>query len=335
VRQYFVRRALLIIPTVLGVTLLITLLLQILQGNIADLIFSESATYNQELTKEQIENDLGINDTILGSRFLGAFKQWGEWLGHVAHGDFGEYFRSRRSVGGELMDRAPVTLELAGLALVFSLIIALPIGVVSAMRQDTLVDHTARSFSIFMLALPSFWLGTMYFVVVGNWHDWGLPKSVGDWLLPPSEYRNFWEDPEANIRQMWAPAAILGFAFAGSIMRLTRSQMLEVLRQDYVRTAWSKGLRERTVVVRHAIKNAFIPVFSLIGVQIAILVSGSIVLEQIFALPGLGVMLIEGVTQREYVAVQGVLFVVATLVVITNFVVDIAYSMLDPRIRYA
>jgi len=335
VRQYFIRRALLVVPTVLGVTLLITLLLQLLQGNIADLIFAESATYNQELTKEKIENDLGINDTILGSRFLGVFKQWGEWIGGVAHGDFGEYFRSRRSVGGELANRTPVTLELAGLALAFSLIIALPIGVISAMRQDTMVDHTARSFSIFMLALPSFWLGTMYFVVVGNWHDWGLPKSIGDWLLPPSIYKNFWEDPEANIRQMWAPAAILGFAFAGSIMRLTRSQMLEVLRQDYVRTAWSKGLRERTVVIRHAIKNAFIPVFSLIGVQIAILVSGSVVLEQIFSLPGLGLMLIEGITQREYIAVQGVLLVVATFVVLTNFVIDMVYSLLDPRIRYA
>jgi len=335
VRQYFIRRALLIIPTVLGVTLLITLLLQILQGDIADQIFAESATFNQELTKEKIKDDLGINDKVLGSHFLGIFKQWGEWVGGVAHGDFGEYFRSRKSVGGELKNRIPVTLELSGLALFFSLVIALPIGVISAIRQDTLVDHTARSFSIFMLALPSFWLGTMYFVIVGNWRGWGLPQSVGDWLLPPSQYKDFWVDPEANIKQMWAPAAILGFALAGSVMRLTRSQMLEVLRQDYVRTAWSKGLRERTVVVRHAIKNAFIPVFSLIGVQIAILVSGSVVLERIFGLPGLGLMLIEAVSQREYVAVQGVLLVVAVLVVFTNFVVDMVYSLLDPRIRYA
>jgi peptide/nickel transport system permease protein len=335
VRQYFIRRALLVVPTVLGVTLLITLLLQILEGNIADLIFAESATYNQELTKEQIEDDLGVNDTLLGSRFLGVFVQWGEWMGGVVQGDFGEYFRSRRSVGGELENRIPVTLELAGMALFFSLIIALPIGVLSAIRQDTMVDHVSRSFSIFMLALPSFWLGTMYFVIVGRWADWGLPQSMGDWLLPPSIYKDAWEDPEANFRQMWAPAVILGFALAGSVMRLTRSQMLEVLRQDYVRTAWSKGLKERTVVTRHAIKNAFIPVFSLIGVQITILVSGSVVLERIFGLPGLGQMLIEAVTQREYVAVQGVLLVVAAFVVITNFLVDMAYSLLDPRIRYS
>jgi peptide/nickel transport system permease protein len=228
-----------------------------------------------------------------------------------------------------------VTLQLAAMALFFSLVISLPIGVISAVRQDTAVDHTARSFSIFMLALPSFWLGTMYFVMVGNWDDWGLPPSIGDWLLPPSIYKDPWEDPMENLRQMWAPALILGFALAGSVMRLTRSQMLEVLRQDYVRTAWSKGLRERTVVMRHAIKNAFIPVLSLIGIQITILVSGSVVLERIFGLPGLGLMLIEAVTQREYVAVQGVLLVVAAFVVVTNFFVDMLYSWLDPRIRYA
>ena len=334
-RQYFIRRALLIVPTVLGVTLLITLVLQILEGNIADLIFAESATFNQELTKEQIEDDLGVNEELFGSRFLGIFKQWGEWLGGVVQGDFGEYFRSRRSVRDELVNRIPVTLELSLLALVFSLIIALPTGIISAIRQDTAVDHTARSFSIFMLALPSFWLGTMYFVIVGNWDDWGLPSAIGDWLLPPTPYKDIWEDPMANIRQMWGPAAILGFALAGSVMRLTRSQMLEVLRQDYVRTAWSKGLRERTVVSRHAIKNAFIPVLSLIGVQVTILISGSVVLERIFGLPGLGLMLIEAVTQREYLAVQGVLFVVAAFVVFTNFIVDIVYSLLDPRIRYA
>jgi peptide/nickel transport system permease protein len=334
-RQYFIRRALLVIPTVLGVTLLITFLLQILQGDIGDLILAESATFNQELTKEQIEDDLGVNDEVFGSRFLGIFEQWGEWLGGVVQGDFGEYFRSRRSVGEELLNRVPVTIELALLALIVSLVIALPTGIISALRQDTAVDHTARSFSIFMLALPSFWLGTMYFVIVGNWDDWGLPPTIGDWLLPPSIYKDIWEDPGDNIRQMWAPAAILGFALAGSVMRLTRSQMLEVLRQDYVRTAWAKGLRERTVVIRHAIKNAFIPVLSLIGVQITILISGSVVLERIFGLPGLGLMLIESVSQREYVAVQGVLLVVAVFVVLINFVVDIVYSVLDPRIRYA
>jgi peptide/nickel transport system permease protein len=212
------------------------------------------------------------------------------------------------------------------MALVISLLIGLPIGVLSAVRQDKPIDYLARSLSIFMLAMPTFWMGTMFFVIVGQY--------AGD-LLPPLIYRDLWEDPEQNLRQMWAPAFILGFALAGGIMRLTRGQMLEVLRQDYVRTAWAKGLRERTIITRHAIKNAFIPVITLIGIQIPLLVSGSIVLESIFSLPGLGVMLIQALNQREFLAVLGVNVFVATVVVVSNFVVDIAYSMLDPRVRYA
>ncbi len=316
-RQYIVRRALLVVPTILGVTLLVSLLLELLQGDIADLIFAESATYNQELTKEKIEEELGTNEFFI--------VRWAEWMGNVAQGDFGTYFRSNRSVGTELEHRVPVTLQLAGMALVISLIVALPIGVLSAIRQDTIADYVARSFAIFMLALPSFWLGTLFFVFVGKW---------ADWLLPPAIYKDPWEDLGANLKHTWAPAVILGFALAGSVMRLTRAQMLEVLRQDYVRTAWSKGLRERTIITRHAIKNAFIPVLSLIGVQITILVSGSVVLETIFSIPGLGQMLIEGLFQREYIAVQGVLLVVATFIVVTNFLVDLTYSALDPRIRY-
>jgi len=317
-RQYFLRRALLIVPTILGVTLLVSGLLELLQGDIADIIFAESATFNQELTKEQIQDDLGTNENFL--------VQWAEWLGGVVRGDFGEYFRGGKSVGAELKLRVPVTLELSVMALMLSLFIALPIGVLSAIRQDTLMDHGSRSVSIFMLAAPSFLLGTLFFVFAGRW---------AGWLLPPLNYVDFWEDPVANLQKMWVPAVILAFGLSGSVMRLTRSQMLEVLRQDYVRTAWSKGLRERTVVIRHAVKNAFIPVFSLIGVQITILVSGSIVIENIFGLPGLGQMLLDSLMQREYLAVQGVLLVVAVIVVVVNFVVDIVYSLLDPRIRYA
>jgi peptide/nickel transport system permease protein len=251
--------------------------------------------------------------------------RWIDWLGNVAQGDFGEHFRGGRSVTDELLDRVPVTLELAGISLVFALLIALPIGVVSAIRQDTVLDYFARSSAIFMLAVPSFFLGVMYIVVVG--------RHAG-WLLPDPIYQKPWDDLGANLKQMIAPAIILAFAQAGAVMRLTRAQMLEVLRQDYVRTAWSKGLHERTVVIRHAVKNAFIPVLTLIGIQVNILISGSIVLEVIFGLPGLGNMLLQSLSTREYLAVQGVLLVVATLIVVSNFLVDITYSMLDPRIRF-
>jgi peptide/nickel transport system permease protein len=317
-RNYILRRALLVPITVLGVSLLVSLTLELLPGNVADIIVAESGGFNSSLTKASVESELGLDKNV--------FVRWVEWLGDVVQGDFGEYFRGGRSVGGELEHRIPVTLQLAGMALVLSLIIAIPIGVVSAVRQDSLVDYFSRSLAIFMLAAPSFWLGVMFIVLVGNYQ----PS-----LLPPVTYHDVWEDPWLNIKQMWAPAVILAFALAGSVMRLTRSQMLEVLRQDYVRTAWSKGLKERVIVTRHAVRNAFIPVISLIGIQINILISGSIVLEQIFGLPGLGLMLLTALSTREYLAVQGVLIVVATFIVVSNFVVDLAYSALDPRIRYA
>jgi peptide/nickel transport system permease protein len=316
-RQYIIRRALLIAPTVLGVTLLISALLSIIPGNIADIIFAENAGFNSELTKEEIEEDLGVGENF--------FVQWGEWVAGIIQGDFGEYFRSGRPIEDELIRRAPVTLQLAAMAMVLALVIGLPIGILSAIRQDQPVDYVARSSAIFMLAMPSFWLGTMFFVLAG---------AYAGWLLPPVIYTDFWEDPANNLKMMWAPAVILAFGLAGGIMRLTRGQMLEVLRQDYVRTAWSKGLKERTIVTRHAIRNAFIPVVTLIGIQIPLLVSGTVVLESIFALPGLGRMLLEALSQREYLAVLGVCFVVASFVVVTNFIVDIAYSLLDPRVRY-
>lgn len=325
-RQYILRRALLIPVTVLGVTLLITGLLQLLQGNVADIILAESATFNVELTKESIEDDLGLSKKFLGIKQLGFITQWGVWLGNVAQGDFGEYFRGGKPVAPELKARVPVTLQLAAMAFVLALVIAIPIGVISAIRQDAPIDYAARSSAIFMLSVPGFWLGVIFFVLVGQW---------ANWLLPPVIYQDLWEDPWANLQHMWAPAVILAFALAGGIMRLTRGQMLEVLRQDYMRTAWSKGLHERTVIMRHGIKNAFIPVITLIGIQVPILVSGSVVLESIFGLPGIGRMLLEALTQREYQAVLAVNVVIASIIIVTNFVVDITYSFLDPRIRYA
>lgn len=315
-RQYIIRRALLIPITVIGISLLVVSIMELLPGDIADVILAESGGQSG-ITREQIEKDLGLDKNFL--------VRWVDWLGNVVQGDFGNYFRGGRPVSDALIDRAPVTLELAAISLVFALLISLPIGVVSAIRQDTILDYLVRSSAIFMLAIPSFFLGVMYIVLVG--------RHAG-WLLPDPIYARPWDDLGANLKQMIAPALILAFAQAGAIMRLTRAQMLEVLRQDYVRTAWSKGLKERTVIVRHAVKNAFIPVLTLIGVQINILVSGSIVLEVIFGLPGLGNMLLQALGTREYLAVQGVLLFVATLIVVTNFLVDMTYSLLDPRIRF-
>lgn len=326
-RNYILRRVLLLPLTVLGVSLLVSLFLELLEGNVADIIVAESGGFNSDITKASVEKDLGLDKNV--------FVRWVDWLGNIVSPssdfpflqlDFGEYFRGGRDVRDELVHRLPVTIQLAAMSLVISLIIAVPIGVVSAIRQDSIVDYVCRSTAIFMLAAPSFLLGLMFIVLVGNYS----PS-----LLPPVSYHDPWEDPWLNLKQMWAPSVILAFGLAGSVMRLTRSQMLEVLRQDYVRTAWAKGLKERVIVTRHAIRNAFIPVLSLIGVQINILISGSIVLEQIFGLPGLGLMLLQAITTREYLAVQGVLLVVAVIIVVTNFIIDIAYSALDPRIRYS
>lgn len=317
-RNYIIGRALLIIPTVLGVTLLMTWLLTLLPGSAADIILAESATFNDELTRESIEADLGLNKFFV--------VRWAEWLGNAVQGDFGETFRGGKPIGEELLNRAPVTLQLAAMALALSLVIAIPIGVLSAIRQDSMVDYVARSSAIFMLAMPGFFLAVLFLILAGNW----VPS-----LLPPIIYEDVWDDPESNLRQLWAPAVILAFAIAGGVMRLTRGQMLEVLRQDYVRTAWSKGLRERTIIFRHAMKNAFIPVITLIGVQVPILVSGTVVLESIFGIPGLGLMLLDGLTQREYLSVLAVNVLIATIIVVINFVVDITYSYLDPRIRYS
>jgi len=318
VRQYIIRRALLIVPTVLGVTLLMTWLLTLLPGSAADIILAESATFNDELTKESIEADLGLNKFFV--------VRWVEWLGDAVQGDFGQTFRGGKPIGDELLNRAPVTLQLAGMALVLSMLIAIPIGILSAIRQDSIIDYVARSSAIFMLAMPGFFLAVVFLILAGNW----VPS-----LLPPIIYEDVWDDPESNLRQLWAPAVILAFAIAGGVMRLTRGQMLEVLRQDYVRTAWSKGLKERTVIFRHAVKNAFIPVITLIGVQVPILVSGTVVLESIFGIPGLGLMLLDGLTQREYLSVLAVNVLIATIIVVVNFAVDITYSYLDPRIRYS
>jgi peptide/nickel transport system permease protein len=314
VRQYIFRRVLLIIPTIIGVTILVSLSIRLLPGDAVDALADQVGAGNED----EVRAELGLD------------KPWPEqyinWLGDAITGDLGTSFRSGgTTVLDELKVRLPVTIQLGIMALGISLVIALPIGIYSAIRQDQVGDYAARSFAIAALAVPSFWLATL---AVIYW-----PRIFGDSL--PITYHKLWEDPWANLQQMWVPAMILGFAVAGSIMRLTRAQMLEVMRQDYVRTAWSKGLRERSIVTRHALKNALIPVVTLIGLQVPVLVGGSVVLEQIFVLPGLGQFFIVALINRDYPVILGINLIIASIIVVTNLVVDVAYSMLDPRIRLA
>jgi len=223
-----------------------------------------------------------------------------------------------------LLARLPVTFELGLMALVVALAVAIPIGAYSAMRQDTAGDYLGRSFSILMLAVPSFWMGTMVMVFPSVWWGWS----------PEVKFVPFRQDPLHNLSQMILPAIILGTSLSAVTMRLTRTMMLEVLRQDYIRTAWAKGLTEKLVVARHALRNALIPVVTLIGLQAPLLIGGAVIMEQIFVIPGMGLLLLDAVNQRDYPIITGVFLIVGVAVMMINLLVDLSYGMLDPKVRY-
>jgi peptide/nickel transport system permease protein len=242
----------------------------------------------------------------------------------VVQGNLGESLWTKRSVLEEMARRLPVSLELGALAILVALCLALPVGVLSAVRQDTLQDYTARSLAILGLSVPGFWKATLVIVLPSMWFGWA----------PPLQFTPFVQDPWQHLSQFILPAIILGIASGASIMRLTRALMLEVLRQDYIRTAWSKGLHERRVVLKHALKNAVIPVVTIVGIQITQIAGGTVIMETIFGLPGMGRFLVDAIYQRDYPVVQGVNLLIASTIVCVNLLVDITYAYLDPRIRY-
>jgi peptide/nickel transport system permease protein len=323
-RAYVIRRLLLVIPTVLVVSVVIFYLVDFLPGDIISAM--RTADFGSTLDMSAIEEALGLNAPALTryGRWLGVAPQAdGEFSG-ILQGELGLSWWRRMPVLELLSTKWPVTLELGLLALAISQIIALPIGIYSALRQDTWGDYLGRTFAILCISVPGFWLGTMVMVLPAIW--WGY--------MPPIMLIPFTEDPIANLRMFIIPATILAMAMGGMVMRMTRTMMLEVLRQDYVRTAWAKGLRERVVVMRHAVKNALIPVVSLIGLQLPILVGGSVIMENIFNLPGLGRLLLVALEDRDYPVVSGVNLFFATAVVLFNLLIDLIYPLLDPRVRY-
>ena len=312
--RYILRRLLLMIPTLLGVTLLVFGMLRLLPGDAVTMMIQDYSGYASDL--DSLREKLGLNRPFP--------EQYLSWLSNVLSGNLGESLRSHTPVAEDLAARIPVTVELGIIGFLISLLIAIPLGVYSAVRQDTLSDYIARSIAIAMLAIPGFWLGTLAITLPAIWWRW----------TPPLRYTQLTDDPAKNLLQMVLPAAILGIGLSGAIMRLTRAQMLEVLRHDYVRTARAKGLAERFVLLRHALKNAIIPVLTLLGLQVSVLISGTVVLESIFVLPGMGRYLLENVSNRDYPAVQGVILIFAIVLVASNLVVDVLYAWLDPRIRY-
>ena len=276
--------------------------------------------------KARIERDLGLDQP--------AWKQYFTWSGNVLRLDFGRSLRDRGEISKVLKKKLPTTLEMAVLAIIISLMIAIPVGMLSAVRQDSIFDYIARSLSIGFLAVPSFWLGTMIIVYSGKFN-----------LATPlaQNYEQIWENPYENLKFMLfpfgyfipvGPAVLLGISLSGTVMRLMRTQMLEVLRQDYIRTAWAKGLRERSVVGRHAVKNAMIPVITVVGLQVPIVVGGSVIVESIFNVPGMGQLLAQSIGTRDYTTIQAITVLSAVAVIFSNLAVDIAYGYLDPRIRY-
>ena len=294
------------IPTLLGVTLLVFGMLRLLPGDAVTMMIQDYSGYASDL--DSLREKLGLNRPFP--------EQYLSWLSNVLSGNLGESLRSHTPVAEDLAARIPVTVELGIIGFLISLLIAIPLGVYSAVRQDTVSDYIARSIAIAMLAIPGFWLGTLAITLPAIWWRW----------TPPLRYTQLTDDPAKNLLQMVLPAAILGIGLSGAIMRLTRAQMLEVLRHDYVRTARAKGLAERFVLLRHALKNAIIPVLTLLGLQVSVLISGTVVLESIFVLPGMGRYLLENVSNRDYPAVQGVILIFAIVLVASNLVVDVLYG---------
>jgi len=255
---------------------------------------------------------------------LGVYPQADGSINGILQGNFGVSWWQSVPVTELIAPRWPITLELGILALLIAQLIALPVGVVSALRQDSWVDYVTRSFAIFCIAVPSFWLGSMVIIFPALW--WGY--------MPPIMYVPLTEDIGENLRMLILPSIVLGMSMAGMTMRMTRTMMLEVLRQDYVRTAWAKGLRERVVVRRHALKNALIPVITLIGLQAPVLIGGTVIMEKIFSLPGMGRLLMDAVTGKDHPLLMGIVILFAAVMVLINLIVDLTYAFLDPTVKY-
>ena len=317
-RAYIIRRLLLILPTLFILSILVFLSVRFIPGDVIDALEGRMEwMVTGGIDRADLERRLGLDVPV--------WVQYGRWLGDIfVHGSLGESLLARGAVEERIAERLPVTVELGVLAIAIGLLIALPVGIYSAIRQDTAADFLGRSVAIIGLATPNFWLGVMVMIYPAIWWGWA----------PPLELVSFTEDPLGNLAAFFIPSLILGTALAAATMRMTRTMMLEVLRQDYIRTAWSKGLKERAVVIRHAVKNALIPVVTLIGLQLPILMGGAVIMENIFNLPGLGRLLLDALTDRDYPMVSGINLFFATGVVVINLLIDLVYGILDPRVRY-
>jgi len=314
-RRYVVGRLLLMIPTLVGVAIITFVIMRAVPGDIVALQYAGSPV-PQSVIDEQ-RHLLGLDKPM--------WTQFTDWMGQIAHFDLGQSLWTGHPVVEEIQIRLPLSIELTVLATLLAVTIAIPLGVLAAVRQDSWVDYLIRVFSIGGLAMPSFWIGIVMILTTITLFGWA----------PPLVFTPFTEDPIANLAQLILPAIAVGYRYSAVSMRMTRSTLLEVLREDYVRTARAKGVGERMVVVRHALRNALLPVITVVSLEFAFLIGGLVVTEQVFNLNGIGKLLVDAVAHRDYTLIQSLVLLLAAVFVLVNFVVDMVYVVLDPRIRYS
>ncbi len=321
--QYVLKRLLMMIPTLIGAAILVFVVLRLIPGDVCELRLAGTGLYVDEEQIQICRKDLGLNDPL--------YIQFFNFIVGLFTFDFGKSMWTGREITYEIGLRFQLSLQVAIMATVTAILIAIPLGTISAVKQNTWIDYVVRAFSIAGIAIPSFWLGIMIIL--------GLLISTQAWFgepwMPPIEYVPIWKDPIANLSQLIWPAVATGYRYSAVATRMTRSSLLEVLREDYVRTARAKGLLEKVIINRHALKNALLPVVTIIGIEFAFLMGGLVVTEQVFNLNGLGKLFVESVTNQDFTMTQALVMLVVLIFVFTNFIVDVMYAWLDPRIRYS
>ena len=317
-QTYILRRLALAVPTVFGVTVLIFVAMRLLPGDPLEQIFGENTGIYvlSEAELEAARKSLGLDKPLV--------VQYLVWIGDVARGDMGSSFWTDQPISATILRRGPLTMQIGIAAVIVSWIVGLPIGILAAAWRNSALDYIARFFITLFMAIPSFWLGMTFILVTVIFFSW----------KPPITVYNIWDDPVKNLQIMAGPALALGIGLGAFIARMARTQLLEVFREDYVRTARAKGLGERVVMWRHVVRNALLPVITLSGLQLAFLLGGSVAVERAFSVPGLGTALVGGIEERDWMIIQNLVLLYAIVFVVINLVVDLAYGLIDPRIRY-
>jgi peptide/nickel transport system permease protein len=323
VYRYIVTRLLLAVPTLVGAAALVFILMRLIPGDICVIRMGSGGSHVSQAAVDACRHSLGLNDPMVVQFFT--------FLGNYFTFDFGTSMWSGRPVIHEITTRLPVSLQIAVMATLIAVLLAIPLGTISALKENTWLDHFVRVIAVAGIATPSFWLGIMSIVLVLDITHWTTGKA---WM-PPIDYVSFWQDPIRNLSIVALPAITVGYRYSAVTMRMTRSAMLEVMREDYIRTARSKGLIEQIIVNRHALKNALLPVVTLIGIEFAFLIGGLVVTEQVFNLNGIGRLFVQSVQNQDNVLTQALTMLVVIIFVVTNLVVDVLYAWLDPRIRYS